>query len=440
MKRKFLSATLALLMTTSGVAASFGEGPKERSAFGWNDESGHIQGDLALGIGNYRQLESGQNPVVISPSKEESRTIVPGLSTGYLSNAATDNTAIQYRLGAPVLTNPTPIIVWYGSWNQTPVAVNPITVSGIGSAIATYGAGSRSMTVSSPSGLIAVGQNVVGSGIPSNTLVTQVNGTTVSISQATTSKSPASNGVIFKSSATPTTLGDYYLFNNDLLSGLASSSRWSSIMSGYYSRSRGAGTIKSNIGPLNFSPSRNFFVPSNTSLYGSVLSQSSILKIAQTVSNPPAGAIVLVIPSADIPVTGFNSGTVQFCGWHSWSGTVAYGFVGDSAATRWCQGQPAPTPSGNVGADSMASVLVHEIEEAVTDPQINAWYSSNGNENADKCAWSWGSFLTTSTVPIYSYNYSWGSRKFLIQQEFRLNLSSISSTSTTDTVSGSCGL
>jgi len=33
-------------------------------------------------------------------------------------------------------------------------------------------------------------------------------------------------------------------------------------------------------------------------------------------------------------------------------------------------------------------VAGHEYEEAQTDPNLNAWYDSSGNEDADKCAWN----------------------------------------------------
>ena len=38
----------------------------------------------------------------------------------------------------------------------------------------------------------------------------------------------------------------------------------------------------------------------------------------------------------------------------------------------------------------MASVIAHEFEETVTDPNLNAWYDTRGYENADKCAWTLG--------------------------------------------------
>ena len=38
-------------------------------------------------------------------------------------------------------------------------------------------------------------------------------------------------------------------------------------------------------------------------------------------------------------------------------------------------------------ADMMTIVMSHEIREAVTDPDLNAWYDASGYEADDKCAW-----------------------------------------------------
>jgi hypothetical protein len=64
----------------------------------------------------------------------------------------------------------------------------------------------------------------------------------------------------------------------------------------------------------------------------------------------------------------------------------------------------------------MASVIAHELEETVTDPQLNAWYDAVGKEDADKCAWMFG-----DTYPVpngSSANMRLGSRDFLIQQNW----------------------
>ena len=73
-------------------------------------------------------------------------------------------------------------------------------------------------------------------------------------------------------------------------------------------------------------------------------------------------------------------------------------------------------PNGNAGADGMASVLAHELEEAATDPDLNAWYDRRGYENADKCAWTFGAEYTAANGT--RANMHLGSRDFLIQQNW----------------------
>ena len=90
-------------------------------------------------------------------------------------------------------------------------------------------------------------------------------------------------------------------------------------------------------------------------------------------------------------------------------------------------GNPAPgglagcaeqttSPNANPGADAMASTIAHELEEAVTDPAQNAWYDSNGNETADKCAWTFGS--TYTAINGSKANLQLGGKDYLIQQNW----------------------
>jgi hypothetical protein len=72
--------------------------------------------------------------------------------------------------------------------------------------------------------------------------------------------------------------------------------------------------------------------------------------------------------------------------------------------------------SGNAGADGMASIIAHELEESVTDPDLNAWYDHRGMENADKCAWTFGSTYTVNNGALA--NMKLGNRNYLIQQNW----------------------
>jgi len=67
----------------------------------------------------------------------------------------------------------------------------------------------------------------------------------------------------------------------------------------------------------------------------------------------------------------------------------------------------------------MASILIHELEEAVTDPNLNAWYDANGEENADKCAWTFGSTYTVANGSKANMKLGGvNGRDFLIQQNW----------------------
>ena len=64
----------------------------------------------------------------------------------------------------------------------------------------------------------------------------------------------------------------------------------------------------------------------------------------------------------------------------------------------------------------MISIIAHEIEEAVTDPILTGWYDRTGYENADKCAWKFGT--TYKVTNGSSANMKLGGKDYLIQQNW----------------------
>ena len=206
-------------------------------------------------------------------------------------------------------------------------------------------------------------------------------------------------------STTPT-LVDTYL-------GHVGGSPYYNINTTYYN---GSGTHVSN----------SVALPAETSVttYKKSLSDSDIYAI---VSNSitsgalpkDANGIYFVLTSADVAETsGFLT---QYCGWHthgSVSGTdIKYAFVGDASANlAACAVQTSVSPNNNPAGDAMISVIAHELEEATSDPDLNAWYDSRGYENADKCAWTFG---TTYTVANGSKaNMNIGGLNFLVQRNW----------------------
>jgi len=113
---------------------------------------------------------------------------------------------------------------------------------------------------------------------------------------------------------------------------------------------------------------------------------------------------------------GFGS---QYCAYHgafNYNGNVvkyaAQPYVG--VFLNGCSiGLPAP--NGDAAADAVVNVLAHEVEEAATDPELNAWYDASGQENADKCAWTFGTTYSNGTGTA---NMNLGGKDFLIQQNW----------------------
>ncbi len=128
----------------------------------------------------------------------------------------------------------------------------------------------------------------------------------------------------------------------------------------------------------------------------------------------------------------FTAGTVnlgggfgtQYCAYHT-SATVTINGVStrvlyaampyDYAYPSACTASAA-SPNNDPGADAEVNTLAHETEEATTDADLNAWYDRQGYENADKCAWKWGTVLyTQSGAP---YNITVGGLPFLVQMNW----------------------
>jgi hypothetical protein len=156
---------------------------------------------------------------------------------------------------------------------------------------------------------------------------------------------------------------------------------------------------------------------------GTSLSDSAIQGVVADAINQgrlpkDANAVYFVLTSSD--VTASSGFCTQYCGWHT-HGTVTgsdikYAFIGNPDRCPSACEQQTTGPNGNAGADGMASILAHELEEAATDPDLNAWYDTRGQENADKCAWTFG---TTYRVANGSQaNVRLGNRDFLIQRNW----------------------
>lgn len=62
----------------------------------------------------------------------------------------------------------------------------------------------------------------------------------------------------------------------------------------------------------------------------------------------------------------------------------------------------------------MVSIILHEMMEALTDPEITAWYNPIIGEIGDLCGWQFGTTYTTTNGSVANINI--GGTDYLTQQ------------------------
>jgi hypothetical protein len=89
--------------------------------------------------------------------------------------------------------------------------------------------------------------------------------------------------------------------------------------------------------------------------------------------------------------TDLPRGNANYCAWHSagsCGGTpVQFAFFWKLDGDPGCDPQSKVT-SESQGLAALANVSGHELSEARTDPSSSGWYDSSGQENGDKCVWT----------------------------------------------------
>lgn len=130
----------------------------------------------------------------------------------------------------------------------------------------------------------------------------------------------------------------------------------------------------------------------NATPSGAPSTSAVLAEVAKATGNNP-------VPGAYYPVYSDQPrGSAGYCAWHS-SGTingiqVEFGFFFALDGDAGCDPK-APTNLGHSqGLSALANVSGHELSEMLTDPQLNAWYDQKGDENSDKCAWTYSGLVT----------------------------------------------
>ena len=101
-----------------------------------------------------------------------------------------------------------------------------------------------------------------------------------------------------------------------------------------------------------------------------------------------------------------------FCAYHNYFGTDTIYAVMPYAASFSCN--PGSSPN-NDDADQTINVTSHEQMEAATDPLLNAWTDSSGQEIGDKCAWQFGPLNPDGS------DVNWNGDPYIVQEEWDNN-------------------
>ncbi len=113
----------------------------------------------------------------------------------------------------------------------------------------------------------------------------------------------------------------------------------------------------------------------------------------------------------------FGCAYSSYCAYHGWYGVATTPTIYANmpwANPTYCKGSQT-TPNGDSAADANVNVSSHEITEANTDPELNAWWDTgNGEEIGDLCAWNFGSLLWDSGQA----NQMWNGHFYDLQLEY----------------------
>lgn len=189
------------------------------------------------------------------------------------------------------------------------------------------------------------------------------------------------------------------------------------------------GYFNSNVPTLSWPVSTSATIAASGTIKNGLI-QVSDSNVATYISNAINNRIITAGSKPIYVYIGANNTRLSsgfgtaYCGWHS-IGTIGaknipYIAVQDftSQYARSCAAQTM-SPNGDYQLDAVASILVHEIDEALTDPDLRTWYDATGAENADKCAWTFTPTFAATRGGMA--NFTANGYQYLIQRNWLAN-------------------
>jgi hypothetical protein len=128
-----------------------------------------------------------------------------------------------------------------------------------------------------------------------------------------------------------------------------------------------------------------------------------------TANNPDPNALYLIY-------TATGAGHVNYCAWHSYGNCgngapVQVAYMPNIAGLAGCDPQDMWTSHSQPLA-ALANVTSHELSETITDPRNGGWYDGSGEENGDKCAWSFLGKVTLSNGTTWKLQGEWSNAAY----------------------------
>jgi hypothetical protein len=116
--------------------------------------------------------------------------------------------------------------------------------------------------------------------------------------------------------------------------------------------------------------------------------------------------------------SGSTCAFTAYCAYHGTSSSGAiYANMPYTGGVGGCDQGQYPNGASNQ-ADPTINVTSHEHNEAITDPQLNAWYDAAGYEDGDKCAWDFGALQGPGGA---QYNQTINGHHYFLQREYSNN-------------------
>jgi hypothetical protein len=141
--------------------------------------------------------------------------------------------------------------------------------------------------------------------------------------------------------------------------------------------------------------------------------QQEVSKYLQTHTYDPSAIYEVFLPSGSYS----SNGTATSCGGPKLTYCAYHGNYSNGGLDVKYASMPYPScggcqSSGFNTTQNFEHFVSHETREAVTDPDLNAWFDRRGNEADDKCAWSPTPFTDSNTGTnndgsAFAYQYEW---------------------------------